>query len=208
MRQDDPDGGWFNYLVALYVRVDQNTVSVQPFSFPSNILRASSTLSYSDQCNCILLMSIQAWADAARQAKHYEGVEHQRAINELESLLVANTAPEKAATTISSIYTPLLKDRSKPSPIGTLWAILCDAVRALGGDEELADRLVQLVNGISKLPDVKDDQGNAITPKWAGAGVYWRDLPELSMIFREYAIGKATVVCRFQIPRLAHQVFS
>jgi hypothetical protein len=54
-----------------------------------------------------------------------------------------------------------------------------------------------LINCITKLPDVKEMQGNAITPEWKGAGVYWRDLPQLAMIFRSHAIDKASVcVCR------------
>lgn len=48
-----------------------------------------------------------------------------------------------------------------------------------------------MLNYISKLPDVLDGEGKAITPAWKNAGVYWRNLPELAMMFREYAIGRS-----------------
>jgi hypothetical protein len=49
---------------------------------------------------------------------------------------------------------------------------------------------------IKELPDVTDMYGNAITPRdWSSAGVYWRDLPEFALMFREYAIGNSSVCC-------------
>ena len=53
--------------------------------------------------------------------------------------------------------------------------------------------MIDLLNSISQLPDVTDEDGNAITPEWKSAGVYWRDLPELAMMFREYGIGKSSI---------------
>ena len=67
---------------------------------------------------------------------------------------------------------------------------MCDVVRALDGNRDIAERQISLLNSISKLSDVTDDHGKAITPVWTSAGAFWRDLPELAMIFRKYAIGK------------------
>ena len=135
-------------------------------------------------------MSVEAWADAARQSGRT--FEHQRAIDTLQAVLEGNTSPNAAASTISSLYEPVIKARSNKYAVATLWSILCGAIRALGGNKVLAERLVDLLNSISQLPDVTDEHGNAITPDWTSA-VYWRGLPELTMIFREDAMGKSTI---------------
>ena len=135
-------------------------------------------------------MSIEAWANASRGGKYHQDAEHQRAINTLQILLEGKLDPDSAARTIASLYEPLLKRGLRTSPVATLWAIICDAARALGGNREISERQVDLLNSISKLPDVTDKHGKAITPVWSSAGRYWRDLPELAMMFREYAIGK------------------
>ncbi len=135
-------------------------------------------------------MSIDTWAEAARRDKYRQAAEHQRAIDTLQSLLEGKIDSDSAAGTIASTYEPLLKRGLKPSPVATLWVLICDAVRTLGGNRDIAERQVGLLNSISKLPDVTDEHGKAVTPEWSSAGVYWRDLPELAMMFREYAIGK------------------
>ncbi|MCJ1462811.1 hypothetical protein MMC07_001414 [Pseudocyphellaria aurata] len=130
-------------------------------------------------------MSVGAWANAARRDKYRQGSEHQRAIDAFQELLDGNVTPDAAAGTIASLYEATIKHRRS---VGTLWGILCDAIRALGGDKERSERLVNLLNSISQLPDMTDEHGNALTPNWTSAGVFWRDLPELTMMFREYAI--------------------
>ena len=140
-------------------------------------------------------MSIAEWADAARQNKYHQNAEHQHAIDILQILFEGKIDSDNAASTIAGIYEPLLKQNLRPSPVATLWGILCDAARALGGDQKVSERQVSLLNSISKLSDVTDQHGKAITPAWSSAGVYWRDLPELTMIFREYAIGEFRTLC-------------
>ena len=137
-------------------------------------------------------MSIEAWATVARHGEYRQAVEHQRAIDTLLHLLEGKTTPETAAGTIASIYEPPLKRGPNPSPVATLWAILCEAARTLGGNKELNERLIDMLNSISKLPDVTDEHGKAISPD-GSVGVYWRDLPELAIMFREYAIGKSRI---------------
>lgn len=135
---------------------------------------------------------IQAWADAARQVEDRQDDEHQRAIDTFQGLLQGDISSSTAAEKISSIYNPLLKQEgTKPTSVIKLWHIFSHAVRVLGGETQHAERLTDLLNSIAELPDVADAQGNAITPEWKGARVYWRDLPQFAMIFREFAIGKA-----------------
>jgi hypothetical protein len=136
-------------------------------------------------------MSITAWADIERQNKYHQDAEQQRAIDIFQSLLEGRIDPDSAAGTIASIYEPLLKRDFKVSPVAAVWGILIDAVREFGCDRELSERMIRLLNSISKLPDVLDEHGNTIFPVMhKAAGVYWRDLPEFTLSFREYAIGK------------------
>ena len=49
-----------------------------------------------------------------------------------------------------------------------------------------------MLNSISKLLDVTDEHDKTISPK-GSVGVYWRDMPELVIMFREYAIGESRI---------------
>lgn len=139
-------------------------------------------------------MSIETWANAARQGQYHQSAEHQRAIDTIQAVLEGNLESDSAAGTIASTYEPLLKKGFKTSPVATLWGLICDVARNLGGNREITERQIALLNSISKLPDVLDGEGKAITPSWKSAGVYWRDLPELAMMFREYAIGRSQIL--------------
>ena len=134
-------------------------------------------------------MSIEAWADTARRCEYRQGVEHQSAIDTVAILLQGHIDVKSAANTIASNYEPLLKQGLNPSPVGTLWDIICDAARVFGNQKAIAACLVSLLNSISDLKDVTNDHGNVITPASSSIGIYWRDLPELTMVFRESAIG-------------------
>lgn len=135
-------------------------------------------------------MVIDAWADEARRS--YQGVEEQGAIETLRHVFEGKEDSDKAASRIASIYDPLLQRGFKISPVAQLWTLICEAVKALGSDKEIDMRLVDLLNAISKLPDVLDKDGKPITGgEMAYSKVYWRDLPSLTMIFREYAMGKS-----------------
>lgn len=132
-------------------------------------------------------MSLEAWADTARRGEYRQAPEHQGAVDAIKALLEGTIDSDRAATMIASMYNPLLKRGFKLSPVPTLWEIICDSIRALAGNKDIAERLVRLLNSISKLPDVMDEHGNAIAPV---RGRYWRDLPHLGIMFRENAIGK------------------
>ena len=131
--------------------------------------------------------SLEAWTDTARRDEYRQAPEHQGAIDAIKTLLQGTINSDRAATMIASLYNPLLKRGFKLSPVPTLWEIICDAIRALGGNMDISERLVRLLNSISQLPDVKGEHESAITPV---RGRYWRDLPDLGIMFRENAIGK------------------
>ena len=141
------------------------------------------------------MMSVEKWANSARQEKYRQDTEHQHAIDAMQALFEDKIDTDSAVDTIASLYEPLLKRNLKPSPVATLWDIICHAARALGGDEKIARRQVEMVNSISKLPDVVDHHDKAVTPAWSSAGVYWKDLPELAMMFGEYALSKCRTFC-------------
>lgn len=137
-------------------------------------------------------MLVESWANAARRDKWNQTSEHQRTIDTFQGLLKGNISPNTAAGAISSLYEPLIKNKPVPPPVAMLWGIFFDAVRALGGSKELSERLIDLLDSISHLPDVTDEHGNAITPYWSDA-VHWMDLPEFAIMFREYGIGKLSI---------------
>lgn len=134
-------------------------------------------------------MSIKAWADAARRGPYRQSWAPQHAISVLEYLFDGKEAPNKASTTIASLYDPLLKQGFTVSPVFGFWAIICEAVRMLGGIREIDERLIALLNAMWRLPDVTDHTGRPIGPGGGFSGVYWKDLPGLAITFREYAIG-------------------
>ncbi len=137
-------------------------------------------------------MSVESWANAARGARHRQTPEEQRAIDAFQGLLEGKSTPNIAAGTISLLYEPLLKGSPNSAHVRSLWEILCDAVRAFGGSKDLSERLLDLLDSISQLPDVTDEHGNAIISEWKH-GVFWRSLPELPIMFREYAICKSSI---------------
>ena len=132
-------------------------------------------------------MSIEAWADHARSDKAWQSVENQRTINILQTMFEGKIDPDSAGGTIASIYEPLIKRGYRISPVVPLWLMICGVARALGSNRDVVERVVDMLNSISKLPDVTNICGRALGPI---SGMYWRDLPELAIMFREYVIGR------------------
>ncbi|KAM0805367.1 hypothetical protein BDR22DRAFT_817322 [Usnea florida] len=126
-------------------------------------------------------MSVEAWAETAHRNEYRQDPEHQHTIDIVKDLLEGKTDSDGAANTVASIYSPRLKRGFDAILISTLWDIVCDAGRTLGGNTDIADRLVSLLVSISVLPDLMDEHGNA-------SAVRWRDLPEFAIKFREYVI--------------------
>ena len=138
-------------------------------------------------------MSIQAWAHATRQSQNCQQGQNQHTINILESVFEGATDPDSAASQINSIYESLLEENHTNSPVNGLWGIICEAVRTLGANTTVDKRLVNFLNALAKLPDVTDKHGHPVTGGNGVDGVYWRDLPNLAIIFREYAMGNTVL---------------
>ena len=101
----------------------------------------------------------------------------------------------RAASTIASIYKPMLERGFQISPVNELWGMICEAATMLGGNQEIDEHLISLLNAISSLPDVIDENGDAVKAgPYGDYGVYWKDLPSLAVMFREYAIGMSTCI--------------
>lgn len=139
--------------------------------------------------------SITAWADAAHTSNYYQDFEH-RTVDTFQSVLEGKTPSNAAAGTVSSLYGPLIKRDSQSCPVGEVWVIFCHAARAVGGNSDLTERLVDLLNSIAELPDVTDEHGNAIFPEWKSYGGYWGKLPSFAATFRDYGTCKSTT-CNF-----------
>lgn len=135
-------------------------------------------------------MSVDDWADTARRSHYRQGAEQQHAINVLKSVFEGTQDPDRGADTIASLYDPLLKQVFQTSLVNELWGMICEAAKILGGNQEIDERLINLLNSLAKLPDVKDKTGDPIKAgPYGNFRVYWKDLPSLAIIFREYAIG-------------------
>ena len=138
-------------------------------------------------------MSIDAWADKARRSQYRKDAEHQRAITTLKTAFEGKETPVSAASTIASTYEPMLKRGFQLSPVNELWGMICEAATILGGNQDIDQRLISLLNSISSLPDVLDEKGDVVKAgPYGDYGVYWKDLPSLAIMFREYAIGTST----------------
>ena len=138
-------------------------------------------------------MSIDAWADKARRSQYRQDAEHQRAITTLKTVFEGKETSVSAASTIASIYEPMLKRGFQLSPVNELWGMICEAATMLGSNQEIDERLISLLNSISSLPDAIDEKGNVVKAgPYGDYRVYWKDLPSLAIMFREYAIGTST----------------
>lgn len=137
------------------------------------------------------IVLIRTWAGEARKAPYRQDRRHQLAVRDLEALFERQKSAQTAATEIAALYSSLLKAGFKTSPVFQLWGMICEATRILGGDLEADHELIKLLNILSGFPDVKDKSGRAIEPGSGFSGVYWRDLPGLTIMFREYAMGRA-----------------
>lgn len=133
-------------------------------------------------------MSVQAWNDAAGQSHGYRKAEYQHTVGILRSVFEGEIDSDGAATQINALYEPLLKGNHNNSPVNELWVIICEAVRILGANTAVDERLINLLNALTKLPDITDQHGHPITGGNGVDGVYWKDLPNLALMFREYGI--------------------
>lgn len=146
---------------------------------------------------------IKVWADEARRRPIRQKMINQRAIDILEALFEGKDTPERSATKLTATYNPALQEGFKLSPVFELWGMICEATQVLGGDWEIDKNLIELLNALARQPDVTDESGKAIGPGGGYDGVYWKDLPALPIMFREYAIGTSmqSVFCADSLER-------
>ena len=130
-------------------------------------------------------MSIQSWAAKARSSKEHQSPESRELIGVFQKLLMNEVTPEETAQGIAAITEPLIRANPSSTRIGSVWDVLCDAVRDLGGDLQISKDLVNLVLALKNI-EVKDDHGNVIKH---GPSEYWSHLPMFALTFREYGIG-------------------
>lgn len=188
--------GYNSMSLAPSLLVHQSNPLQIPFATPASTLHRPqySTIIVPTTANHSLIytssMSINTWADTARRNQWRQSPEQQRAIDTLKVVFEGQEDPTRAASAIASIYDPLLKRGFEFSPVNQLWTMICEATQMLGGDREIDERLISLLNAISKLPDVTDKDGHSINGgPYGNYKVYWRELPSLAILFREYAIG-------------------
>ena len=175
---------WLVIAVSLLVAISRVTSAIgfQNLSLPDSSSLNSSIATSNG-------ISIQAWAKQAREGEYRQHPVHQKAIDILESLFQEKIEPDAAAATITSLYDPWLKQGFDVSPVFQLWGMICEAIQMLCKNIFIDGFLVELLNSISKRPDVTDQRGKAISPGGGFTGVYWRDLPALAIMLREYAFG-------------------
>ena len=140
------------------------------------------------------MVSVQDWK-AAKCAKA-DDADHIRTIEALASLLEDDISPADAALSITTAYATLLK-ATKGGSVREFWYetkvsqfwrdYLSDAIQCFGSTE-VQDRLISLLSEISKLPDLKDDDG--VVVKTIDHETFWSDLPDWDYQFARTALCK------------------
>lgn len=127
------------------------------------------------------MISVQDWK-TTKYAKT-DDTDHIRAIEALASLLEGNISPTSAAQSITTAYEASLKETKGCSDrnlwcenkVSVFWeSYMSDAISCFGSTQEQA-RLASLLLEISKLPDLKDHDGNVV--KSIYNQTFWSDLP-------------------------------
>lgn len=119
----------------------------------------------------------------------------------LQGLFKSDISSNTTASRIVAIYEPLLKQGPRTSPMTTFWSILCDGIKVLVGDKEIAQRYVDLLNSISSLMEVETEHDSLAHPEERITTVYWKRLLDLGIMFRDYAISRFWIFCSRTLPR-------
>lgn len=140
------------------------------------------------------MISAQDWK-ATKSAKTND-TDQVRAIEALASLLEGSIPPASAAQSIAMAYTASLKatkgcsDRNLwcENKVSEFWSYyMSDAISCFGSTEEHA-RLTSLLFEISKLPDLKDDDGVVVKSRYDQ--IFWSDVPGWDPQFASTALCK------------------
>ena len=118
------------------------------------------------------------WADQTARAWYYQKATEQSAISELQAVLDGSQSAVEVAQSVAAIYEPHIEDGCLiMGKVCQFWCLFCEVAREFGGIREQAERLSDLLESMSRLPDVKRN---------IEGSVYWRDLPDFAIAFREY----------------------
>ena len=126
--------------------------------------------------------AILEFTDGVRELT--DDLDHLEAADALGALLSGEATPEDTAKIITMIYEVPLKKKKESAytdehekPFYFWDHHLCDAISRFGNNELQERRLLQLLDEISKQPDVTTSNGSV---KEYSGRVYWRDLPGLT----------------------------
>lgn len=127
------------------------------------------------------------WADRRRDVQHdltgIAGRQELEVINAIEPLLEGEASAATTAQTIDRIHIPNIEARDSERFLFGLWGIIIDAAAEFDGIR--SKRLADLLIALRDLPDCKDTCGNIVK---VGGFAVWRQLPNWSWWFREWAI--------------------
>lgn len=127
------------------------------------------------------MISVQDWKTS--KCAKTEDTDHIKAIEALASLLEGNISAADAAQSITTAYTASLKATKGgdnhnswyEAKVAQFWgSYMSDAIACFGATDVQA-RSISLLVEISKLPDLKDDDG--VVVKTIHHQTFWSDLP-------------------------------
>lgn len=127
------------------------------------------------------MVSVEDWKTA--KCAKTDDTEHIQAIEALSSLLEGEKTPANAAQSITKAYAVSLKATKGGSDynswyetkVATFWASYMSDAIAYFGSAEVQARLISLLAEISKVSDLKDDDGVVIQN--IHHQTFWSDLP-------------------------------
>lgn len=120
-------------------------------------------------------MSVVEWANRERLIEYHQNDESQKTIDTFQKLLEGQSTPDASVRTLVSIF-------GDHGPDG-IWGYVCSAARALGNDEEVAERLVHLLDGIAETPP--DLFKYPHVREWN-----WMPMRDWGWVFWEHGIGE------------------
>lgn len=136
-------------------------------------------------------------SEALEQSAHWHGEKVSQTIEIFGKVIDGQLVPEDAAATLAAVYTAEMKrSSSDDSQVWFLWDILCKAAQTWAGEPKTRERLVKLVQGLAKQPDVLDKNGEPMRSKSGFNGTYWKGLPGFHLALREIGRGKSSTLCR------------
>lgn len=132
--------------------------------------------------------SVELWVETVRHSSVWLKPETPKTVEILRSVFVGELNTDIAAQAVASLCNPLLQ-QGLSGPVFQLWQLMCEAIRMLGYSSEVNERHINLINAISRLPDVTGQDGKPVKAQYGWSGVFWRDMPCFAVEIRETAFG-------------------